>query len=92
MVRILLEYMLPLLLPTAAYVTWVWYFRKRAEELGGEAPEVTRGGLFWSLVIGLVLVIIGLITLAVTEGVGPGTGAYQSPQLKDGRIIPPEFK
>ena len=92
MARVFLEYLLPLLMPTAAYLVWIWYFRKRAEELGGEAPEITQGGLFWSVVVGLVLVIALLISLAVTEGTGPGTGVYQSPQMQDGRIIPPKFK
>lgn len=91
MVRLLLNYILPLVLPTAAYLAWVWYYRKRAEALGGRPPEVTRGALFWCLVVGLGLMIGGLVTLAATTGVGPGEGGYQSPRLEDGRIIPPKF-
>ena len=91
MTRLLLKYILPLVLPTAAYLAWVWYYRKRAEELGGKPPEVTRGALFWCLVSGLGLMIASLLTLAATGGVGPGEGGYQSPRLEDGRIIPPKF-
>ena len=47
MIRLLLNYVIPLVLPTAAYLAWVWYYRKRAEALGGQPPEITRGGLFW---------------------------------------------
>lgn len=91
MIRLLINYVFPLILPTAAYLAWVWYYRKRAEALGGEPPEVTRGGLFWSLVLGLSLMIVSLLALAAMTGVGPGEGGYQSPRLEDGRIIPPKF-
>lgn len=92
MSRIILNYLLPLIVPTAAYLAWVWYFRRRAETTGDEPPEITRGGLFWSLVLGLALVIAGLVGLAVTAGVKPGEGGYQSPRIEDGRVIPPTFK
>jgi len=87
----ILQHLLPLILPTIAYLLWVWYLRKRADELDGAAPEITRGGLFWSAVVGLVLTIISFIALAVFSGVDPGTGGYQSPRMEDGRIIPPKF-
>lgn len=86
------QHLLPLILPTIAYVLWIWYLRKRADELGGQAPEITRGGLFWSAAAGLVLMIVSFVALAVFSGVDPGTGGYQSPRLEDGRIIPPKFK
>lgn len=91
MIRLLLNYVIPLVMPTAAYLIWVWYYRKRAEALGGKAPEVTRGALFWCLVSGLGLMIASLLVLAGMTGVDPGTGGYQSPRLEDGRIIPPKF-
>jgi|TARA_R110002124_G_scaffold9429_3_gene48218 hypothetical protein len=91
MIKLLFNYVFPLVLPTAAYLAWVWYYRKRAEALGGRPPEVTRGGLFWCLVLGLGLMIVSLLTLAAVTGVGPGEGGYQSPRLEDGRIIPPKF-
>tara|TARA_B100000427_G_C15423325_1_gene557370 strand:- start:51 stop:329 length:279 start_codon:yes stop_codon:yes gene_type:complete len=90
-IRLLLNYVIPLVLPTAAYLIWVWYYRKRAEELGGEPPEITRGGLFWCLVAGLMLMIGTLLSLAATTGFDPGEGGYQSPRFEDGRIIPPKF-
>ncbi len=92
MTRILLHYVLPLLLPTLAYLTWVWYYRQRAKATGGDPPEITKGGLFWSLIAGIVLLIVGLIALAVFTGADPGAGGYQSPRLEDGRIMPPKFK
>lgn len=92
MIRILLEFVLPLLLPTLGYVLWVHYYRWRAETTGAAPPELTRGGLFWSLVAGLVLLIICLIALAVFTGEDPGHGGYQAPRVEDGRIVPPKFK
>ena len=91
MTRLLFNYVLPLVLPTAAYLTWVWYYRKRAEALGGDPPEITKGALFWCLVLGLVLMIASLVVLAAITGADPGEGGYQSPRLEDGRIIPPKF-
>ncbi|MEQ9559405.1 MAG: DUF6111 family protein [Rhodospirillales bacterium] len=91
MIRLLLNYVIPLVLPTAAYIAWVWYYRKRAEALGGAPPEITRGGLFWCLVTGLALMIVSLLVLAAVTGADPGEGGYQSPRLEDGRIIPPKF-
>ncbi|MEK9671193.1 MAG: hypothetical protein VW268_01645 [Rhodospirillaceae bacterium] len=92
MIRIFLSYVLPLILPTAGYIAWVWYCRKRAAKTGAEAPAITRGGLFWSIIVGVVLVGAGLAWVAITQGAGPGEGGYQSPRMEDGRIIPPQFK
>ena len=90
MKAILLHYLLPLALPTIAYILWIWYCAKRVEE-GQEPPAITRGGLFWSMMSGIVLMIIGLIAVALSTGDEPGK-TYQSPRFEDGRIVAPEFK
>ena len=71
---------------------WVLYCRKRAAATGREPPEITRGGIFWSLIVGVIAVVAGLTLLAVLTGAEPGEGGYQSPRLEDGRIIAPQFK
>jgi len=90
MKALLLHYLLPLALPTLVYLSWIYYCRKRADA-GEEPPAVTRGGLFWSVFSGGVLMIIGLVALALATGGNPDA-TYQSPQFKDGRIIGPNFK
>lgn len=89
MVRILLHLLL-FIIPIAAYLAWVYYYRRRAAAGGGDVPEITRGGLFWSLIAGCILLIISFVALAVFTGEPPGS-SYQSPRFEDGRIIGPKF-
>lgn len=91
MTRILLTYVLPLAMPTILYLCWVWVLRHRASSTGTEIPKIAKGGLFWSFVIGFVLMISGLAYIAMTAGVGPDAGKYQSPRYEDGKIIPPSY-
>lgn len=91
MSKILLHYVLPLLVPTAAYVAWIWYERKK--HLGeGDPPGLRKGSLFWCLLAGFVLMLGGLATLALVAGDPPDSGEYISPRLEGGKIVPPRFK
>ncbi len=93
MIRLLLTYVLPLVLPTAIYVTWVWYARRHHDEdSDDDLPGLKKGPLFWSLLAGLALTAAGLVTIALTSGVPPDSGTYVAPRLEDGRIMPPHFK
>jgi len=92
MARILIQYALPLLAPLAIYLGWMWIVRHRSKSRGDELPSVERKAIFWSIVAGFVLMFAGLITVALTSGVEPGSGEYQSPRLEDGKIVPPTFK
>jgi len=91
MTRILLQYLLPLLLPTAAYMAWIWYARRR--HMGdGDPPALRKGPLFWCLVAGFALMAAGLITLALTSGAPPDSGDYRPPRLEGGKVVPPMFE
>jgi len=93
MTRIFLTYVLPLLLPSAIYITWVWYARRQHDhESDDPIPGLRRGPLFWNILAGLALMMAGLVAIALTSGVAPDSGEYQSPKLKDGKIVPPYFK
>jgi len=91
MVRIVLSYILPLILPMAIYLGWVWVIRHRSRARGDEIPEIKNSGIFWSILAGVILMFAGLSILAVTGGAPPGKGNYQSPRLENGKIVPPEF-
>ncbi len=91
MTRILLTYLLPFVLPTAIYVAWVWYGRMKHEG-DGELPGLRQGPFFWCLLGGFALMAGGLITIAIVSGDPPDSGAYQSPRLEGGKIVPPHFK
>lgn len=84
MLRFLLEVALPFLAPFAAFFAY--------------RLLVTRGRSFlertpWSMLIafGILLVILGLVSLALTEGFAPG-GVYVPPHVEDGRIVPGEVR
>ena len=49
MARILLTYVVPFLLPMAAYAAWVWYRAGYVAEHGGAAPRIERGP--WPLLL-----------------------------------------
>ena len=84
--RILLEFVLPIMLPALLYVGWLVAERKRAA--GGTAPrEIKDAPWIWLLALGLFLA--ALITLA-SAFMGGETirGIYVPPQVKDGVIVP----
>jgi len=91
MARIILSYLVPLILPMALYMGWIWILRHRSKARGDELPEVNNTGIFWSFVIGVLFMLAGLAFLAVTGGSSPGTGQYQAPRMENGRIASPEL-
>lgn len=90
--RLFLTYVLPLLGPFALYLLWNAYARAQAKKKGGELPSLQKGGIFWSLVAGFVLLVATFLTLAITGGSSPDSGEYIPPHIEDGKIIPPSFK
>jgi len=91
MARILLNYVLPLILPMVLYLGWMWAVRHRSKARGDEIPTIKRAGIFWSIVAGFALMWAGLAYVAINSGAPPGEGTYQSPRLEDGKIVPPKF-
>ncbi len=91
MTRILIQYLLPLVAPSAVYVMWLLYSRYRANKVGDVAPAFTRGGFFWALLLGGVLLVASLATMAVMGGVDPDSGVYEAPRLENGEIIGPSY-
>lgn len=92
MSRILLNYVLPLVLPMALYLGYMWWSRGRAAKQGEEAPAIERGHVFTAILTGFLLTAASLVWIAVVSGEAPGEGNYRSPQYEDGKIVPPSFK
>ncbi len=90
--RLFLTYILPLLAPLVLYLLWNTYARTRAKKKGEELPSLQKGGIFWSLVVGFVLLVATFVTLAVTGGHPTDSGKYVAPRIEDGKIVPPTFK
>lgn len=83
MLRILVEVLLPLLLPTALYLAWVWLSRW----LGRVGSRRQAVPWLWLMVAGALL-LVALLTV-VTVGFGTAErGVYVPPRLVKGRIIP----
>ncbi len=86
--RILLNYLLPLLLPLVVYGIWLALARRKARLAGAaEVPGWGNAPWTWLLVAGIGLVSVGLVTLALV-GDGPTGGTYVPPQFIDGEIVP----
>ena len=52
-----------------------------------DRPYWTQGPWLWALVGALILLIIGLISFAMPNGVEPGQ-TYVPPTMVDGEIVP----
>ncbi|OFW45503.1 MAG: hypothetical protein A3J29_21490 [Acidobacteria bacterium RIFCSPLOWO2_12_FULL_67_14b] len=91
MSRILLQYVLPLVLPTVVFVAWIVLTEKRGASREKLIARLAEGPWFWLVVAGFALMAAGLGYLGLTEGASPGT-TYQAPRYEDGRIVPGEFR
>ncbi len=86
MTRILLQYLLPLLLPIVLYLLWTWLAQRR-QAAGGAPLRLQDGPWFWLILAGVVLTAAGLVFTAMVGGWEPG-GIYQAPRWEDGQIVP----
>lgn len=91
MIRILLHYVLPLLLPTLLYIFYMMLVRRRALAAGGEVPDWRQGPVFWFVLGGLLLVGASLIALFVFEDDDGMGGVYQPPRVEGGKVVPGQF-
>ena len=87
--RFFLQFVLPFLLPTLAFLAWVWLTRNQRPD--GAIARIQRGPWFWLVVAGCVLTAGGLGTIALISGSEPGT-TYTAPRFEDGRVVPGRFE
>ena len=85
MIRIVLEILVPLLLPTMIYLGWrKWRAGQTpttGEEEDGPPPWLWLGGS------GVALMLIFLAVMALTKG-APAGAQYTPPVFKDGKVEP----
>jgi len=104
MVRILVSYVLPLLLPTAMYFLWAAWVRRRIEAehaqnaaAGAEitAEEVERYEIrtpwFRLILAGVGLMTVGLMIGVLFSPKNPPDSVYQPPREVDGQIVPGQY-
>lgn len=82
MIRILLTYIVPLLLPAVIYFLWLKYTAGRASPREMPWPWLVGAGLFLALVVFIGLVLLG----------GEPGGDYVPPHLENGEIVPGHFR
>jgi hypothetical protein len=87
MIRVFLLYILPIALPGLIYFCWIAFVHKYDEEGPAKAQIIRQGPWFRLVLAGLGLMVIGLVTAAITGGMSPD-GTYQAPYAKDGKIVP----
>ncbi|MBK8906441.1 MAG: hypothetical protein IPM60_00595 [Rhodospirillales bacterium] len=85
MTRVLLQYLLPLILPTLLYLGWAWLNQRGSP--GGAVERLREGPWFWLVLAGVALMAAALVATALTSGVEPGTRII-APKYQDGRVIP----
>lgn len=87
MIRIVVENILLFLLPTIAYVIYIWATRGDSKKgMLDEAP------LAWLLVAGSLLVVVVLAFFGSDQQGGRPGQSYTPPSMKDGRIEPGQIK
>jgi uncharacterized membrane protein len=79
MIRVILEYILPVLVPFAAYFGWM--------RLAGRKKGWREAPWFWLIAISIALLVASLVYVAFSAGEKPN-GVYHPPVLKDGKIVP----
>jgi len=87
MLKLLLTKILPLLLPIAIYLGWIYFARRRAAASGQQAPQWHEAPWAWIVMSGVLVLVVGMVALAVFTGEEPG-GTYVLPKFEDGEIVP----
>ncbi len=91
MIRILLTFVVPLLLPFVVYGLWGVMKRRQAAARGLPPPDLKGPPILWLGAVGLVLVLLVLGGLSLQRGDGV-VGTYQPPRVEGGRIVPGTMK
>ena len=93
MIRLLVEFLLPLLAPTFVYSLWLAWEKRRVDALGPDAgaaaPSFREAPWVWLGAIGIVFVLVVAITMSMTRSLGDVRGGdYVAPRNVDGRVVP----
>ncbi len=90
MTRLLLQYVLPLLLPVALYAGWVMFMRQRGRTAEDALAQLRQGPWFWLVLAGFALMASGLAYVALTTGSDPES-TYRPPSYEGGEVKPGGF-
>jgi hypothetical protein len=86
--RILLQIVLPILLPTALYALWLVAERRRVEAGGtGKPPLWAEAPWMWLLALGVCFAALLMMALSLFGG-DSTKGVYVAPHVENGEIVP----
>ena len=91
MSRFIVQYVIPLLLPTLVFIAWLVLTRKAGENREETLARLQGGPWYWLVVAGFALMSAGLIYLGLNAG-SPPESVYVPPSVEDGRVIPGHMK
>jgi hypothetical protein len=87
MLRLILEYGIPFILPLAGYALWIWYRNAYADRHQGAPPKFEEGPWPLMLFIGAGLMFASMAVTALLSGASP-EATYVPPRVENGRVIP----
>jgi hypothetical protein len=87
MIRVILEYLIPFLLPLAGYSIWIWYRNTYAENHDGAPPRFEEGPWPLMLFLGAILMFASMSYTALTSG-GSADATYIPSRVVNGEIVP----
>ena len=88
MLRVLLEYIVPIVLPSLLYLAWLAYENRRIAQGGeGVSRRWQEGPWAWLFAGGVALAVAATLILSWWRGYGI-EGRYVPPRVEDGRIVP----
>jgi hypothetical protein len=85
MLRIILQYILPLAFPLALYLVWALYHKKKNAD--SDHLHVSNWPWLKLSLAGVALMVVTLVAVYIFSGFEPG-GTYHPPVYKDGQVIP----
>ena len=91
MSRVVLEFLMPMLLPVVVFVAWVLLSHRRPDQDRSVAERLRDGPWAW-LILASVVVLAALLGIAAVTGGAPAGAKYRPPHVEDGKLVPGTFE
>jgi len=93
MIRILITYIIPLVLPTVMFFLWSAWVSRKIDRTHADVTESFKIKTPWFRLIltGVSLMVIGLILSVLIGPKNPPDSVYRAPRIENGKVIPGNF-